>query len=111
MAQRQRPRPKQITPSPSMVTPSTGDAALRDESAATPDEPALAADINVLSDSLVRETLAVSRDQKIEQAAYRLAEQRGFEAGHELEDWLQAEKQVDTELSNAGVLNRESIPA
>lgn len=30
-------------------------------------------------------------------AAYYLAEQRGFEAGHELEDWLQAEQQLDNE--------------
>ncbi len=32
-------------------------------------------------------------------AAYLRAEQRGFEPGHELEDWLHAEKQVRLSLS------------
>lgn len=31
---------------------------------------------------------------QIEQAAYYLAKERGFVAGHELEDWLKAEMQV-----------------
>jgi len=31
---------------------------------------------------------------RIEQTAYYLAERRGFSPGYELEDWLQAEKQV-----------------
>jgi len=30
----------------------------------------------------------------IEEAAYYLAEKRGFAPGHELEDWLQAEAQI-----------------
>jgi hypothetical protein len=30
----------------------------------------------------------------IEQTAYYLAERRGFSPGYELEDWLQAERQV-----------------
>jgi len=30
----------------------------------------------------------------IEEAAYYLAEKRGFAPGHELEDWLQAEEQI-----------------
>lgn len=30
----------------------------------------------------------------IEEAAYYLAEKRGFTPGHELEDWLQAEAQI-----------------
>lgn len=30
----------------------------------------------------------------IREAAYYLAEKRGFAPGHELEDWLEAEKQV-----------------
>jgi hypothetical protein len=31
---------------------------------------------------------------KIEEAAYHLAEQRGFASGHELEDWLDAETEI-----------------
>jgi hypothetical protein len=44
----------------------------------------------------------VSGDERrlmICQAAYFLAEQRGFEAGHEMEDWLAAESQVDAALA------------
>lgn len=35
------------------------------------------------------------REQMIATRAYLRAEQRGFEAGHEQEDWLQAEAEVD----------------
>ncbi len=35
-----------------------------------------------------------SRQQAIAQAAYFRAEARGFEPGHELEDWLAAEQQI-----------------
>jgi hypothetical protein len=31
---------------------------------------------------------------RIAEAAYRRAEQRGFEPGYELEDWIEAEKEV-----------------
>jgi DUF2934 family protein len=40
---------------------------------------------------------ALSREQRIAVAAYRLAEQRGFAPGRELEDWLAAEREVDGE--------------
>lgn len=32
------------------------------------------------------------REQRIAWLAYSMAEKRGFEPGHELEDWLEAEK-------------------
>lgn len=35
------------------------------------------------------------RREAIAKAAYYLAEQRGFEPGHELEDWTAAEARVD----------------
>ena len=35
------------------------------------------------------------RRKHIEELAFALAEQRGFEAGRELEDWLTAEAMVD----------------
>lgn len=38
------------------------------------------------------------REQLIARAAYFRAEKRGFEPGHELEDWLQAEAEVDASL-------------
>ena len=39
------------------------------------------------------------RHQMIAQAAYFRAQRRGFEPGHELEDWLAAETEVDTGLT------------
>jgi len=38
---------------------------------------------------------ACIREDMIQQAAYYLAEQRGFEPGHELDDWLTAELRID----------------
>jgi hypothetical protein len=35
-----------------------------------------------------------SRHHDIQVAAYFFAKERGFAAGHELEDWLKAERQV-----------------
>jgi hypothetical protein len=34
------------------------------------------------------------RHEAIARAAYARAEQRGFESGHELEDWLEAEREI-----------------
>jgi hypothetical protein len=39
------------------------------------------------------------RYASIAEAAYFIAEHRGFSPGHELEDWLQAENEVDARLS------------
>jgi hypothetical protein len=41
------------------------------------------------------------RPALIARAAYFRAEKRGFEAGHELEDWLAAEAEVDQQLADA----------
>jgi hypothetical protein len=38
----------------------------------------------------------------ITEAAWYLAERRHFEPGHELEDWLLAEAQIDRELGLRG---------
>jgi hypothetical protein len=38
------------------------------------------------------------RKQMIADAAYFLAEQRGFRPGHELDDWLSAERQIEALL-------------
>jgi Protein of unknown function (DUF2934) len=35
-----------------------------------------------------------ARRRMIAEAAYRLSERRGFEPGHELEDWLAAENEI-----------------
>jgi hypothetical protein len=36
-----------------------------------------------------------SREQEIAERAYLRAKERGFEPGHEVEDWLLAEAEVD----------------
>jgi len=45
-----------------------------------------------------------SRNDLIAQAAYRLAEQRGFIPGRELDDWLTAEFEVDQRLMGNGFM-------
>ena len=47
----------------------------------------------------------VSVDERramIAEAAYYIAERRGFEVGHEIEDWLLAESQVASALAAGG---------
>ena len=41
------------------------------------------------------------RHQLIAQTAYLIAEQRGFAPGHELDDWLRAEAEVESRLGAA----------
>ena len=44
---------------------------------------------------------AQERQVRIAKAAYYRAQKRGFRAGHELEDWLAAEAEVDRQLAEA----------
>lgn len=56
--------------------------------------------------------LVVSESERrsmIEMAAYLLAEKRNFAAGHEEEDWTQAEAEVDLRLSHARRLSGFSV--
>lgn len=41
------------------------------------------------------ETLCFDRDRMVAEAAYYRAERRGFSPGAELEDWLEAEAEID----------------
>lgn len=52
-----------------------------------------AAAVRVLSDS------SAERRAMIAEAAYYIAERRGFEAGHEFEDWLCAEREISGKLA------------
>ena len=45
------------------------------------------------------ESAVESRRLKIERLAYQLSAERGFAPGHEMEDWLEAERQVDEGLA------------
>jgi DUF2934 family protein len=47
---------------------------------------------------------AKPRDALIAEIAYFRAQRRGFEPGHELEDWLAAEAEVDRRVTGSGAL-------
>jgi hypothetical protein len=47
-----------------------------------------------------------SREELIAEAAYLRAAGRGFEPGHELEDWLAAEKLVEARLAHESEAQR-----
>ncbi len=49
----------------------------------------------------------LNRVQRIQDAAYRRAQERGFAPGAELDDWLAAERQIDEEL-NPGRVEQSS---
>lgn len=46
------------------------------------------------------------REAMIREAAYFRAERRGFAAGHELDDWLAAELEIDRWLETRGAPHR-----
>ena len=52
-----------------------------------------------------------SREELIRHAAYLIAERRGFVPGHEVEDWLLAEQQVDELLRHCGGALSHLAPA
>jgi len=54
----------------------------------------------------------VEREQLIATAAYYRAQQRGFVSGGELDDWLQAEVEVDRFLTGgqSGAIKSRSTP-
>jgi len=58
-----------------------------------PDPYTLSASVPASKISVDRMT-AGERHRLVAEAAYCLAERRGFEPGHELEDWLAAEKLI-----------------
>jgi Protein of unknown function (DUF2934) len=45
-----------------------------------------------------RSLTEAQRRATIAEAAYYMAEQRGFESGHELDDWLLAESQLEAAI-------------
>ena len=46
------------------------------------------------------EAKADTRERRIAELAYSLALARGFGQGHELEDWLKAEREIDAEIGD-----------
>ena len=61
-------------------------------------------DVKVVSTTLAATPAPqIDRQQLIAEAAYHHAQARGFEPGHEVEDWLAAEAEVDARLSSEGI--------
>ncbi len=59
------------------------------------DQHTLNADMNNSYCDFMYQALLARRHKEIKQAAYFKAEHRGFAPGHELDDWLEAEKEID----------------
>lgn len=51
---------------------------------------------------------AEAREEMIREAAYFRAERRGFESGHEIEDWLAAEREFERWLDTRAAPRRYS---
>jgi hypothetical protein len=62
-----------------------------------PDSPESKSDASASGPGVTPADASISPDvaERIAQRAYELAEQRGFEPGHEIEDWLQAEREIE----------------
>ena len=56
---------------------------------------------------IVSSPRARARQDMIRTAAYLLAEQRGFSPGRELDDWLAAERQIDSVLASHAAKRRD----
>jgi hypothetical protein len=57
-------------------------------------------------EQLVAENASLNAKPLIEEAAFLLAEQRGFAPGNELSDWLKAEAEVEKTLRKTVVIER-----
>ena len=49
------------------------------------------------------------REQMIAEAAYYRAERRGFAPGYEMEDWMQAEIEIDSLIQSGGSRSARSV--
>jgi hypothetical protein len=81
-----------------------------DRSTAEPTSPA--GENAIEGDSLApHQSDADARHSRISEAAYRLAEARGFESGLDLDDWLAAEREVDGADQNGLLSHSGTTPA
>ena len=55
-----------------------------------------AASASTVTTATEQQPVVTNRQHMIAEAAYFIAEHRGFAAGDEIGDWLQAEREVDT---------------
>jgi len=52
-------------------------------------------------DEMDKPTVLIPMEQQIQQRAYELYEQRGKADGHDLEDWLEAKREIKGRQSNS----------
>jgi len=55
-------------------------------------------------------TVLIPIEKQIQQRAYELYEQRGRTDGHDLEDWLQAEREIKGRLGSAATASLLAVP-
>lgn len=62
-----------------------------------PDSPESRSDASASGPGIIPTSAEIPPEQhaRIARRAYELAAQRGFRPGHELEDWLQAEREIE----------------
>jgi hypothetical protein len=92
-------------PSPAKSSASAAKKAPSKEAAKTPEPTKPAAEAAKSTKATAAKTAVLTpaeRMKMIAEAAYYLAEKRGFSGGNELTDWVAAEKQVDAILSRRG---------
>ncbi len=91
-------------PSPVKSSASAAKKAPTKEAAKAPEptKPAEAAKTTKATGAKPAVLTPAERMKMIAEAAYYLAEKRGFSGGNELTDWVAAEKQVDAILSRRG---------
>ena len=58
----------------------------------------------LITNSTLHKSAHISADRhtQLAEAAYRLAEQRGFSPGHDLDDWFTAEMELNQRLAGEG---------
>ena len=90
---------KNVSPSKNMPAASPG---VLPQTTAAPKAGAGAKPDSSIGSSARRAVSVDERRVMIAEAAYYIAERRGFEVGHEIEDWLLAENQVDSAFAARG---------
>jgi len=102
MATRQRAPSSRKAPVISVAASSIDSASLESAAADVPGveqtvDNDVAPQVSFVGEQLVYK----SREERIAESAYLYAQVRNFEPGHEVEDWLRAEKEVDALLASS----------
>jgi len=102
MATRQRASSTSKAPAASVRTPAIDSASLESAAADVPGvEQTVANDAASQVRFVGEQVVYKNREERIAEAAYLYAQVRNFEPGHEVEDWLRAEKEVDALLAGS----------